>query len=77
MSDKKELFIHTPKIMLSIDKIPKKQKKTKKKKKKNPYKDFLKDALKSKKTTNKRILEFKDDLRKNMGGGAFSKIDKI
>mgnify|MGYP000897073501 CR=1 FL=1 len=71
MSDKKELFIHTPKIMLSIDKIPKKQKK------KNPYKDFLKDALKSKKTTNKRILEFKDDLRKNMGGGTFSKIDKI
>tara|TARA_B110000037_G_C16766677_1_gene361559 strand:- start:206 stop:439 length:234 start_codon:yes stop_codon:yes gene_type:complete len=77
MSDKKELFIHTPKIMLSIDKISKKQKKTKKKKKKNPYKDFLKDVLKSKKTTNKRILEFKDDLRKNMGGGTFSKIDKI
>lgn len=48
----------------------------KKKKKKASYKDMMKGMTKGKKTDDD-IKKEKDELMKGMGGGNFTKIDKI
>ena len=49
----------------------------KKKKKKNKYNDFIKSIMTSNKNDDKIKKNHKKYLKKNLGGGNFSKIDKI
>ena len=55
----------------------KKRKKKSKKNKKFSFKKFLKNAMKSKKTDEEKRIEYQNKIKQNMGGGTFSKIDKI
>ena len=48
-----------------------------KKKKKNSYKELMKSAMSSGKSDEKKKEEYQERLRKNLGGGQFSKLDKI
>ena len=48
-----------------------------KKKKKNSYKELMKTAMSSGKTDKKKKEEYQEKLMKNLGGGQFSKLDKI
>ena len=55
----------------------KKRKKKSRKNKKFSFKKFLKNAMKSKKTEEEKRIEYQNKIKQNMGGGTFSKIDKI
>lgn len=59
-----------------IPATPKKIKK-KKKRKKNSYKSFLKSAMKSSKTEAVKKQEYKEKITDGMGGGSFSKMNKL
>jgi len=54
-----------------------KKKKKKKKKKKNSYKNFLKSVMSPTKNSSEIRASHKETLRKNLGGGAFDKVQKI
>ena len=68
---------------VEITEEPKKVKKSKKKskgkksKKKSSYKDFMKSMMGPRKTDKQVQSDHQEKLMKNLGGGAFSKIDKI
>ena len=54
-----------------------KKKKKKKKKKKDSYKNFLKSVMSPSKNSSEIRSSHKETLRKNLGGGAFDKVQKI
>jgi len=77
-----EVEAEESKTVSPLDETPKKakkekKKKKKKKKKKNSYKDFMKSMLSPQKTSDQAREAHRDKLQKNLGGGAFEKIDKI
>ena len=71
IKSKNDNIINEPKNINS------KKVKKKKKSKKFSFKKFLKNAMKSKKTDEEKRIDYQNSIRKNMGGGTFSKIDKI
>lgn len=54
-----------------------KENKMKKKKKKTNYKSLIQQIIQSDKTDEQMDKEYMDKIKKSMGGGTFSKIDKI
>ena len=68
-------------VTSNIDKVPGESKKVKKKKKnkkkKKLYKDFMRSMMTPLKSEAQARKEYNNKLKKNLGGGTFSKVDKI